>query len=114
VVAIVGAGLSMGAAAGAALAITGAASGGVASLASGAYSFSQSEKQLSALNLQDLKDQLHLHLTEIEGPIVEADDEIAESIEALRAQWTMEKIAIPAPPGGDEVDIESFHHESGF
>ncbi len=112
VVGVVAAGLSAGAAAGA-LAVIGAVGGGASALAGSMYSFQVTEKQLTAENLETLLDDLGDQFTAVETAIREADDEISENIEALRNSWTMREIAIPAPPGADEVNVESFHHESG-
>jgi hypothetical protein len=111
VIGVVAAGLSAGAAAGA-LAVLGAVGGGASALAGGMYSFQASEKQLTAQNLDTLLESLSENFTQVETAIRDADDEIAENIDSLRHQWSMSGIAIPAPPGADEVDTESFHHES--
>ncbi|WP_335991597.1 WXG100 family type VII secretion target [Glycomyces sp. MUSA5-2] len=113
VLAVIAAGLSAGAAVGA-LALVGSIGGGVSALAGGMYSFQLSEDELSAQNLSTLLDDVCGKFTEVESAIRHADDEIFENIDALRSGWSMREVAIPAPPGADETDIESFHHESSL
>lgn len=113
VLGVVAAGLSAGAAAGA-LAVVGTIGGGVSALAGSMYSFQVSEDQLTAENLETLLVDLRDKLTEVETALRDADDEIHSGIEALRAAWTIREVAIPAPPGADEADIEGFHHESSL
>ncbi|MCC3763582.1 hypothetical protein K3N28_10910 [Glycomyces sp. TRM65418] len=72
------------------------------------------EKQLTANNLETLLTSLGERFSEVESAIREADDEICESIDALRSEWSMREIAIPAPPGAEDVDTESFHHASSL
>jgi hypothetical protein len=113
VVSVVAAGLSAGAASGAVV-VTGSLGGGCASLASAMYSFHLSDKELSVKTRQGLLDGTHQMLVEVESAMTEADDEIYQGIDSLRSEWNMREIAIPAPPGSDEVDIESFHHGSSL
>ncbi len=43
-----------------------------------------------------------------------ADDENHAGIDSIRSEWSMREVAMPTPPGADEIDIESFHHESSL
>jgi hypothetical protein len=113
VVSVVAAGLSAGAASGAVV-VTGSLGGGCASLASAMYSFHLSDKELSVKTRQGLLDGTHQMLVEVESAMTEADDEIYQGIDSLRSEWNMREIAIPAPLGSDEGDIESFHHGSSL
>ncbi|RRR99372.1 hypothetical protein [Glycomyces terrestris] len=111
---IAAAGFGVVAAAGAAAAIAGAASSGAGSLVSSIYAFSQIDAQLEASDSNTLVSSMSRNLASTETAIMQADEEIYSAIEALRGNWSMREIAIPAPPGSDEVDTESFHHESSL
>ncbi|WP_026923557.1 hypothetical protein [Glycomyces arizonensis] len=113
VLSLVAAGLSAGASAGA-LAIAGALGGGVTGLAGSMYSFQLTEKQLTAKNVSSLLRNLGTRFGEVETALREADDEIYAAIDAVRSEWPMRKVAIPVPPGADEINTESFHHESSL
>jgi len=106
-------GFGLAAATGAA-AIASAVGGGAGALASGVYSVQQSQKEMSAKNLEEFVDTLNKNLTDVELALSTADEDIYTEIDTLRSEWTMRQIEIPAPPGSDEVDTESFHHESAF
>jgi uncharacterized protein YukE len=106
-------GFGLAAAAGAA-ALASAIGGGAGALASGVYSIQQVEKEMSAKNLEEFIDALNTDLVEVEEAVNTADQEIYDAIDALRSEWTMRQIEIPAPPGAGDVDTESFHHESAF
>ncbi|MEU6246534.1 hypothetical protein [Glycomyces sp. NPDC047010] len=113
VLGVIAAGLSAGAAVGA-LALVGSIGGGVSALAGGMYSFQVSEVELSAQNLNTLLNDVCTEFSKVESAIRHADDEIYDAIDSLRSGWTMREVAIPAPPGTDEADIESFHHASSL
>ncbi|MQM28345.1 hypothetical protein [Glycomyces albidus] len=106
-------GFGLAAAAGAA-ALLSAIGGGAGALASGAYSVYQSEKEMSAKNLGEFVNGIDGNLTELETAVNTADEDIFDEIDALRSEWTMSKIAIPAPPGAGEVDSDTFSHESSL
>lgn len=78
----------------------------------------RSGSQLTALrkakDSKDFLNELHKALVYTEKIITDADDEIYENIEMVQSAWSMREIAIPAPPGTDEIDTESFHHESSY
>jgi hypothetical protein len=111
---IVAAGFGIGAAAGAtaALGATGAATGGVGSLVSSVYGFEQAYKEIKGQDRESLLDSTSFTLGEIEGAIDTADQEIHDDLEKIRAEWSISQIAIPAPPGSDEISGDSFYHES--
>ncbi|HEU5128278.1 MAG TPA: hypothetical protein VFU12_09845 [Glycomyces sp.] len=113
VLGVVAAGLSAGAATGA-LAVVGAIGGGATGLAGSMYSFHLSENQLTAKDLDSLLDDLSARFSEVETALRSADDEIHAGIEAVRSEWSMREVAMPTPPGADEIDAESFHHESSL
>ena len=114
VITIVAAGFSIGAAAGAtaALGATGAAAGGVGSLVSSVYGFEQAYKEIEGKNREGLLDSVSGILEDIEDAVTIADQEIHDDLEKIRVEWSISQIAIPAPPGVDEVSGDSFYHES--
>lgn len=111
---IVATGFGIGAAAGAtaALAATGAAAGGVGSLISSVYGFEQAYAEIKGKDRESLLDSISFTLGEIEVAIDTADQEIHDDLEMIRAEWSISQIAIPAPPGSDEISGDSFYHES--
>lgn len=113
VLGVVAAGLSAGAATGA-LAVVGSLGGGATGLAGSMYSFHLTENELTANNLDSLLDDLGARFSEVETALRSADDEIHAAIDSIRSEWSMREVAMPSPPGADEIDIESFHHESSL
>ncbi|MFC3493020.1 hypothetical protein [Glycomyces rhizosphaerae] len=113
---IVATGFGIGAAAGAtaALAVTGAAAGGVGSLISSVYGFDQAYAEIKGQDRESLFDSISFTLGEIEGAIDTADQEIHDDLEKIRSEWSISQIAIPAPPGSDEISGDSFYHESAY
>lgn len=111
ILSLAAAGMSAGASTGA-LALAGSVGGGASTLAGSVYSFQVTEAQLEADDLQSLLDGLNDRFREVEVAIRSADDEIYSSIDALRSEWSMREVAVPAPPAADEANTQSFHHES--
>lgn len=109
---IAAAGFGIAAAGGAAAALGGAVSSGAGSLVSSIYAFNQTYSELSASDSDELVESMSVLLVGIESAVHDADEGIATEIETIRSEWTMREMAIPAPPGADEVNTESFHHES--
>jgi hypothetical protein len=103
-----------GAIAGGAIAAVGAAAGGASALVGGAYQIDQIAADLAATNSDELIDSLSSVLSDLESAFHLADDEIAAEIQKVQSDWGTAKIAIPAPPGSDEVNPESFRHESSY
>lgn len=114
VLGVLAGGLGFIAAAGAAVAAVGAVAGGTSALISGAYQIDQIEAALEAQDADGVIDTLSTALAELETAFHQVDDEVATEIEKVQNDWAAAKIAIPAPPGGDEVNPESFHHESSL
>ncbi|GAA1689089.1 hypothetical protein GCM10009830_40810 [Glycomyces endophyticus] len=96
----------------AALTVTGSVAGGGSSLIQATFTLSQKHAELRAINPTEFVDTLAEAVSGIEDVIRSLDDELYAEIDAARSQWNMHQIAVPAPPGGDEVDTESFYHES--
>lgn len=44
----------------------------------------------------------------------EALTELTVELRKVHEAWGTSKFVIPAPPGGDEIDTESFHHASSL
>lgn len=101
-----------GGAAGGATALAGAIGGSVGSLTSSVYSIEQVYVDLEASSGDDLIGSTSDLLKTTEDALATADDEIFADLEVIRSEWTISQIAIPAPPGSDEVSGDSFHHES--
>jgi hypothetical protein len=111
---IVAAGFGIAAAAGAtaALAAGGAAAGGAGSLISSVYGFEQAYQEIKGQDRESLYESVSFTLGQIEGAFDTADQEIHDDLEEIRAEWSISQIAIPAPPGSDEISGDSFYHES--
>jgi hypothetical protein len=111
---IVAAGFGFAAAAGAtaAVTVTGTGVGAVGSLISSAYGFEQAYKEIEGQDRESLLDSTSKILEDIENAVDTADQEIYGDLEMIRAEWNISQIAIPAPPGSDEVSGDSFYHES--
>jgi hypothetical protein len=110
-VAAAGIGVAEGAAGGAA-ALTGAIGGSLGSLSSSVYTIEQVYVDLEARSGDGLIDSVSDILKVNEDSLATADDEIYADLELIRSEWSISQIAIPAPPGSDEVSGDSFHHES--
>jgi hypothetical protein len=111
---IVAAGFGFAAAAGAtaAVAAAGTGVGAVGSLISSAYGFEQAYKEIEGKDRESLLDSASKILVDIEDAVDTADQEIYGDLEMIRGEWNISQIAIPAPPGSDEVSGDSFYHES--
>jgi hypothetical protein len=116
VLTIVATGFGVGAATGATagLAATGAATGGAGSLVSSVYGFDQAYKNIEGQDRESLLDSASFMLGETETAIDTADQEIHDDLEKVRSEWSISQIAIPAPPGSDEISGESFYHDSAY
>lgn len=110
-VAAAGAAVAGGAAGGAA-ALAGAIGGGVGSLSSSVYTIEQTYVELEASTGDGVISSVSDLLKTTEDAITNADDEIHADLEVIRSEWSISQIAIPAPPGSDEISGDSFHHES--
>ncbi|GAA2126983.1 hypothetical protein [Glycomyces algeriensis] len=116
VVTIAAAGFAAVAATGAtaALAVTGTGAGAVGSLISSVYGFEQAYGQIEGKNREELLSSISDNLRRLEETVSTADQEIFDDLETICAQWNIGQIAIPAPPGGDEISGDSFYHESAY
>lgn len=113
---VIAAGFGFAAATGAtaALAATGTGAGAVGSLISSAYGFEQAYAQIEGQNRESLLASISDTLSRTEETVSTADQEIHDDLETIRAQWSIGQIAIPAPPGSDEISGDSFYHESAY
>jgi hypothetical protein len=116
VLTIVAAGFGFAAAAGATavVASAGTGAGAAGSLISSAYGFDQAYGQIEGKNREELLTSMSDTLARTEETVSIADQEIHDDIETIRAQWSIGQIAIPAPPGSDEISGDSFYHESAY
>lgn len=78
------------------------------------YGFEQAYEKTEGNNRESLLDSLLNTLSRTEEAVGTADQEIRDDLETIRAEWNTSQIAIPAPPGSDEVSGDSFCHESAY
>jgi hypothetical protein len=116
VITLVAAGFGFAAAAGAtaAVAATGTAAGTAGNLVSSAYGFEQAYENIEGQDRESLLRSMSRALARTEEAVSIADQEIHDDLETIRAEWNVSQIAIPAPPGSDEISGDSFYHESAY
>lgn len=113
---IVAAGFGFAAAAGATavVASVGTGVGAAGSLISSAYGFEQAYKDIEGNDRESLLEDASATLEDTEDSITIADQEISSDLEKIRTEWSISQIAIPTPPGSDEVSGDSFYHDSAY